>query len=190
MNDPCCSKKQHEIQPDGKQIDRCVNQKSQVFLAVVNNSFCSMCPVRAACRNTPQPKANDGPLPMPVLPHYPTCEHRTWVENKPTCGVTGLPVDEDQCNRCDAETRERVAKLGDKLKGYASAIKRWVAAGRPTRSKEEQDRILNDHCLKCEMYDHEKHSCKNCGCSLAQTGNPLTSKLAMGTEKCPLGRWE
>jgi len=186
MNDPCCTKKQREVQVDGKEIDRCVNQKSQVFLAVVDNSFCSMCPVRAACASR-EPKATN---PATNLPNYPTCEHRVWHKNEPRCGVTGLPVDADQCNRCEEETRERVAKLGDKLIGYASAIKKWVAAGRPTRSEEEQKKILEDHCLKCEMYDREKDSCKNCGCSLAQTGNPLTSKLAMGTESCPLGRWK
>ena len=127
---------------------------------------------------------------MPTATGYPFCEHRIWKDNKSVCGVTGLPVTPEQCGRCDEETRDRVANLPDKLKGYASAIKRWVAAGRPTRSEEEQKNILEEHCLKCEMYDKDKHSCKNCGCSLAQTGNPLTSKLAMGTEKCPLGRWE
>jgi len=185
-DESCCTKKQKEVDRDGKQIDRCVNPKSQLHLAVVSNTACSMCPVRAACRNSKPPTEQ----PLPIAPDYPFCDHRIWKDNKATCGVTGLPVDPDQCNRCDEETRDRLAKMPDMLMGYASAIRRWIAAGRPTRSKEEQQAILDDHCLKCEMYDHEKHSCKNCGCSLAQTGNPLTSKLAMGTEKCPLGRWE
>ena len=186
MSEVCCTKKQHEIQANGNEVDRCVNQKSQVFLSVVNNDFCGLCPVRAACAGQAAPLNKRAP----VLPDYPFCEHRTWENHETVCSVTGLPVSIDQCNRCDAETRDRVAKLPDKLAGYASAIRRWVAAGRPTRPEEEQKRILEDHCLKCDMYDRDKHSCKNCGCNLAMTGNPLTSKLAMGTEKCPLGRWE
>lgn len=186
MNDPCCTKKQKEIHGD-KEIERCVNPKSQVHLAVVNDSFCSMCPVRAAC-STPK-KAMDH-HPMPIAPNYPFCDHRIWKDNTPICSVTNLPVNPEICGRCDEETREKMATLPDMLIGYTSAIRRWIAAGRPTRSEEDQKAILEDHCLKCEMYDKQKNSCKNCGCSLAQTGNPLTSKLAMGTEKCPLGRWE
>lgn len=187
MNDPCCEKKQREVQTDGTEVSRCMNRKAPVHLTIIDNSYCSLCPVRQACKSTPKPL---GAEKLPVHPNYPMCEHRLWKENQPVCGVTGLPVTADQCNRCDAETRERVAALPDKLKGYASALKKWVAAGRPTRSEEEQKRIREEHCLKCEMFDAEKDACKNCGCSLAMTGNPLTSKLAMGTEKCPLGRWE
>jgi len=186
MNDPCCEKKQKEI-TNGEEKDRCMHRKAPFHLTIVNNDVCSMCPLRQPCKGQPK---EPGTEKLPVHPRYPMCEHRLWKNNEPTCGVTGLPVTAEQCNSCDEETRERVAKLGDKLAGYASAIKRWVAAGRPTRSEEEQKRILEDHCLQCEMYDREKHSCKNCGCSLAMTGNPLTSKLAMGTEKCPLGRWQ
>lgn len=184
----CCRKKQKERKSDGTEIDRCVNNKAQAFLAVVNNDVCSMCPVRSAC-------AGEKPTRSEYVnynaPGYPVCQYRhTNPNGEHICQVTGLKVDREICNRCDEETRERVAQLPDKLKGYATALKRWVAAGRPTRSEEEQKRILEEHCHKCEMFDREKNACMNCGCSLAQTGNPLTSKLAMGTEKCPLGRWE
>ena len=189
MNDPCCEKKQREIKADGTERTRCMNSKAQTHLAIVNNDFCSLCPVRQPCKGS-NPVLQTGDHPLPVHLNYPFCEHRVYRENKPVCGVTGLPVTVDQCNRCDEETRERVASLGDKLAGYASAIKRWVAAGRPTRTPEEQERIRKEHCEPCEMFDKEKDACKNCGCSLAMTGNPLTSKLAMGTEKCPLGQWE
>lgn len=187
MNDPCCEKRQREVKVDGREMTRCVNPKAKAHLSIVNNDLCSLCPVRQPCKTSTIPKNH---LPMPLLSGYPYCEHRLYKANEAVCGVTGLPVTPEQCNRCDEETRDRVAKLGDKLSGYASAIKRWVAAGRPTRSEEEQKRIREEHCLPCEMYDKGKDACKNCGCSLAMTGNPLTSKLAMGTEKCPLGRWE
>lgn len=182
----CCTKKQQERKKDGSTLDRCVNKKSPVFLNVVNNDYCSMCPVRAACAGDAPPKTRF----VPTIPGFPVCHHRqTDPDGTPRCGVTKLTVTKDICNRCDEETRDRVAKLPDKLKGYANAIKKWVAAGRPTRTEEEQKRILEEHCHKCEMYDRQKDACMNCGCSLARTGNPLTSKLAMGTESCPLGRW-
>lgn len=187
MNDHCCTKKQKETSVNGDVVERCVNTKSQVHLNIVTKSFCGMCPVRSACKNS---ETKPDHQPLPIAPDYPYCDHRIWKDNKPMCGVTNLGVTPKICGACDEETRDRIATLPDKLFGYASAIRKWVAAGRPTRTEEEQTAILNDHCLKCEMYDKEKHSCKNCGCSLAQTGNPLTSKLAMGTEKCPLGRWE
>ena len=184
----CCSKGQKEVDKDGKEIVRCVNPKTQVYLAIVEpTKICNLCPLRTACKS--QPKDTPTQMPYQVGPNYEYCEYRIYKDDKPTCSVTGLPVTPEQCKSCCAETRDRVATLGDKLFGYASAIQRWVAAGRPVRTEEEQTAILNDHCLKCEMYDKEKHSCKNCGCSLAQTGNPLTSKVAMGTESCPLGRW-
>lgn len=185
--DSCCRKSQVEKSADGD-INRCVNPKSKVYLNVVDNGFCGMCPVKVACassRNNSPPEHRAAP----VLPLYPFCDQRIAKGFEAKCGVTGLPVTPEQCNSCDAETRDRIATLGDKFIGYTSAIQRWVAAGRPTRTAEQIKSIFEDHCNKCDMYDREKNSCKNCGCSLATTGNPLTNKLAMGTEKCPLGRW-
>lgn len=184
----CCRKKQAETQKDGSQVSRCINSKSKFNLTIVDDSACGGCPVKVACAASALRPQQD---PAYAHPEYVPCEHRrqdtkTFVIN---CGVTGLPVTPEQCSACDKETRDRVATLGDKLVGYAGAIKRWVAAGRPTRTEEEIIAIFRDHCGNCEMYDKEKHSCKNCGCSLALTGNPLTNKLAMGTEHCPLGRW-
>lgn len=187
-NDSCCTKKQKEIDANGRERARCINPKSQVHLAIVNEPYCSMCPVRAACSGSKPNTTVHHPAFEPA--NYPWCQHREEKSGEFICGVTGLKVSPEICGRCDEETRDRVAKLPDKLKGYAGAIKKWVAAGRPTRSEEEQKYIREEHCLKCEMYDKEKDACKNCGCSLAMTGNPLTSKLAMKTEKCPLGRWE
>lgn len=184
----CCKSKQVEKKADGRVLNRCMSQKSTYHLEVIQPSACSSCPVRVSCG--PEPTTISHPQSKyEYFEGYSFCEYRAMKNGKPTCTVTGLPVTPEQCNRCDEETRDRVAKLGDKLSGYASAIKRWVAAGRPTRTEEEQKQILEEHCYQCEMFDKEKHSCKNCGCSLALTGNPLTSKVAMKTEKCPLGRW-
>lgn len=185
----CCRSKQIEKKGDTR-VERCVNPKAHVYLNVVDNGVCSGCPVRNAC-SSEQEGMPEGHRSAASVPDYPFCEHRQSAESGKVlkCGVTGLPVTPEQCNACDAETRDRVAKLGDKMIGYTSAIKRWVAAGRPTRSEEDIKRIFEEHCNKCEMYDREKHACRNCGCSLSTTGNPLKNKLAMATEKCPLGRW-
>lgn len=185
MYDACCRKKQIEKSADGE-LARCVNPKSKVYLSVVSDMFCGACPVKVACQGASRKPEQ---VPLPILQNYPYCEHRVGKGEEVVCSVTGLPVSQDQCNRCDTETRDRMATLGDKLSGYASAVRRWVASGCPTRTEEEIKDIFETHCDKCEMYDREKHSCKNCGCNLALTGNPLTNKLAMGTEHCPLGRW-
>lgn len=181
----CCNLRQIEKTSDGER-QRCVNDKSQVFLAIVDDHYCGGCPVRAACTKG----VNNSTLQRaPELPNYPFCDQRVSEGFLAKCSVTGLPVTPEQCNKCSAETKDHMATLPEKLSGYASAIRRWIAAGRPTRSTDETKALFEDHCSKCEMYDREKHSCKSCGCSLAATGNPLFNKLAMKTEHCPLGRF-
>jgi hypothetical protein len=183
----CCTKQQRELSSDGQAL-RCINAKADAFLQVVDQPTCTACPARVAC-NVSNPRRVQNPAPN--LPGYEYCEYRTLDSDQIKCGVTGLPVTPEICGRCNEETRDRTAKLGDKFFGYASAIKRWVAAGRPTRTKEEVKAIFEEHCKGCEKYDEKNHACRNCGCSVEADGNnPLTNKLAMKTEKCPLGRWE
>jgi hypothetical protein len=186
MSDVCCNLKQVE-RANGSEVGRCVNPKSKEFLTIVEDNTCGGCPVRALCKSSKPPQVHHAI----IAPGYPEpCEHRIQEGFEIRCSVTGLPVTPGQCGDCHLETKTYMATLPDKLFGYASAVKKWIAAGRPTRTEDEVKAIFEDHCSKCEMYDKEKHACKSCGCSLATTGNPLINKLAMGTEKCPLGRWK
>lgn len=83
-----------------------------------------------------------------------------------------------------------MATFPDKMKNYASAVKKWVAAGRPVRSDERVKEILNDHCRTCRLFDREKQACNSCGCSVNESPFPLGNKLKMATEKCPLGQFD
>ena len=134
--------------------------------------------------------------PVPVLetpPDYPQCPYRFKGKEGFMCSITNLGVDPDICKRCTdltvVEERKNQAKLGTKIYNYFGAVRRWVANGRPTRSKEEVAALFETHCKGCEMYDHKKHACKSCGCQVAGEGDPLENKLAMATEHCPLGRF-
>lgn len=72
---------------------------------------------------------------------------------------------------------------------YTRAVARWIAAGRPVRSPEQLGRLL-PVCHACEQYDPHALACDVCGCPLNDQQQPLTNKLAMATEQCPLGYWQ
>lgn len=69
---------------------------------------------------------------------------------------------------------------------YAEALARWVKAGRPVRSTEEVDRIL-DICQACEYYENE--TCQKCGCVIRKKPAAFRNKLKMATESCPVEKW-
>ena len=74
---------------------------------------------------------------------------------------------------------------------YAHALRRWRAAGYPVRTKEEATELLERHCkprpVPCQWY--RDGCCTYCGCPVRVTGMPARSKLLMGSEHCPLGKW-
>lgn len=139
---------------------------------------------------------NPNHYPLPVLetpPEYPECPYRSKGREGFICSITNLPVTPDICHRCteitEIEERKNQAKLGTKIYNYFGAVRRWVASGRPRRSKEEIERLFQEHCKGCDMYDAKKHACKSCGCNVSEDADPLDNKLAMATEHCPLGRF-
>jgi len=71
---------------------------------------------------------------------------------------------------------------------YGVAVSKWVASKMPKRSEEEIARIYKI-CTQCDMFDKDGGKCSGCGCRVNQSNNPLANKIAMGTEKCPYGRW-
>ena len=67
-------------------------------------------------------------------------------------------------------------------RSFTDATARWWKAGRPTRTDEEVDDILENKCKPCKYYDDTKNKprCKICGCALQKSG--IVSKLKMKTE--------
>ena len=72
---------------------------------------------------------------------------------------------------------------------YKEAVKRWIKKGRPVRTKEEVDHILEEHCKKCDWYDPEKKTCGDCGCKVTNSGVAVLNKIKMATESCPRDKW-
>lgn len=209
-----CSKRQHESYK-GTPRERCINEEASAYLQVVNETICDSCPVRVFAKNTGCPKKAYVPSPAPpplgltyvgqledmvdLKPQqshegFPDCPYRILKEQGLTCEVTGLTVTPEICFRCHKETtleaKKKEAHMGNKVWNYFEAIRKWVAAGRPVRTKEEIATLFAEHCNNgCDRYDKEKHACKSCGCVVAAEGSPLDNKLAMATEHCPLGRF-
>lgn len=173
-----CKMKQRERAGDVV-MHRCLSQKATTKGQHVNDDICAACPVREAISRSQTPS-------LPILNVAP-CEYRI-MGNK--CVVTGLEIDEQKCNRCVAETKEAEAGIVDKIGNFTSAVKHWVAAGRPVRSDERVQEIYEKHCSKCSMYDTEKKACKSCGCAVNTSSFPLGNKLKMATQSCPLGQFE
>jgi glycosyltransferase involved in cell wall biosynthesis len=86
--------------------------------------------------------------------------------------------------QCQAPQEQRRAQLTQ----YASAVARWLRAGRPTRSDSETDRLFAI-CQQCERYDAERGACKLCGCRVSSSKWPLLNKIRMATENCPIDKW-
>lgn len=189
-----CQKKQKEIYK-GTPQDRCIHKDAETYKEIVTDEICASCPVRmlpreekVSCdRNFIDVKQINLPV---IEPNgYPSCPFRYESTEGKACSITNLPVTQEICTRCDSETREREATTGQKATNYFGAIRRWVAHGCPTRTPEEVQKLFDEHCSGCARYDKEKHACINCGCSVNSSSSPLSNKLAMGTERCPLGRF-
>jgi len=72
---------------------------------------------------------------------------------------------------------------------YATAVARWMAAGRPERSQAEVDRIYHTLCVRCEHITETGDQCRKCGCRLSTDRPALLNKIKMATEHCPLDKW-
>ena len=204
-----CDKRQKENYKGTDRL-RCIHPESEVRNEIVVESVCEDCPLVQLKVKTCKEKRKEQALmvhgthpalvvnqktkskQLPLLDlqsGFSQCPYRYWEDEKPKCQITGLGVTTSICNRCDQETAKHEAGLGEKVQNYFGAVRRWVAMGRPTRTKEEIEQIFQEHCKGCERYDAEKHACKNCGCAVSEDASPLTNKLAMATENCPLGRF-
>lgn len=98
---------------------------------------------------------------------------------------------EEQAKREAEALRPEGEKLGwdfGMVVRYAAALKKWVAAGRPTRVDEEVAAI-EAICKQCEKYEPIEGRCSVCGCKILTPGITIMSKAKLATEKCPKGKW-
>ena len=184
-----CRKRQ--VERRGDEVNhRCVHKKADAYRTHVDASVCDSCPMRVYVERM-QPKKPVIPG-LPVLESaslYPSCEFRLVHDGKRKCGVTGLEVSPEQCNRCAKDSKMETAKLTQKAVNYLTAVRKWIAAGRPVRTEEEIKEIYEKHCSRCSMYDKERQVCNSCGCPANNSQPALRNKLAMATEECPLGQF-
>lgn len=100
-----------------------------------------------------------------------------------------LPISLDKLRPCGYLAGQtwsfRSPGLIQQVKNYASAVTKWIEAGRPERSDDEMIQLLAI-CENCEFYNNNR--CLKCGCRLSG-GHPIVSKLKMATEHCPIGKW-
>lgn len=85
------------------------------------------------------------------------------------------------------EASQPAFRLHRRVRRYASAMTRWVAAGRPVRTEAEVARIYDQECKPCPHFD--RGICRACGCRVRRKGRSVANKIRMGTEHCPLGSW-
>jgi hypothetical protein len=72
---------------------------------------------------------------------------------------------------------------------YARAVAGWVAQGMPVRDAAEVERIFEQVCRFCALYDADGERCTGCGCAVKPAGDALLNKIAMGTQHCPKQYW-
>lgn len=72
-----------------------------------------------------------------------------------------------------------------KIKNFAVASAKHVAAGAPMASDEEIVR-RHDICLGCEFLKND--ACSKCGCPVVRQ-KQYVSKLSWADSKCPVGKW-
>jgi len=93
--------------------------------------------------------------------------------------------------RQEPDLTPEVERLGITLemaKRWVTALLKWRAAGYPTRTQEEVDRIVAI-CKTNECGEYVKGRCKKCGCCVSHSKIPITNKAKLATESCPVGKW-
>lgn len=69
---------------------------------------------------------------------------------------------------------------------FTESASKWIFAKMPVLGVDEIQKRL-EICSDCEFWDssgfNKTGKCKKCGCS-------TWAKIRMGTERCPVGKWE
>ena len=118
-----------------------------------------------ACRLDPVQRAGLG---MPDV-----CPHGVTADNipEPIKYVPEPPVQPPQ-----------LPSLAKQASNLAGSIVSHVAGGMKTRTDEEAEALVEQHCKSCEFYIRDSGRCSQCGCYLA-------IKTTWKSEHCPVGKW-
>lgn len=185
--EPCEKRQKHVNRTTNESTFKCINKSHEVYGHTVNEDVCYQCPLRVYMHKGPSCK-------------QPKKEVRLEDIKKPCPGCD--PITDETLIRALAEKRgpEPITITPDETPDgvvpdypavsmqlwlYKEALLRWQRAGRPTRSDEEVEHILETHCKKCDWYDPEQRRCRGCGCRVTDGGMAVINKLRMATERCP-----
>lgn len=180
-----CRKRQVETRR-GEERFKCMHKACDYNRKPVNESICDACPMRVYVE---EKKRKPGALPIADHGNMVPCEFRHRSPCGMRCAVTNLAVDNEKCNRCAKDTKDATARLLDKAVNYATAMRKWAAAGMPERTDDEISQLFDDHCSRCAMFDKERGVCNSCGCPASKDQPAIRNKLKMATEACPLGQF-
>lgn len=118
-------------------------------------------------------------------------EREAWEKDRTKPETTRTIGDDTEATQKVTLAKAGAERLGvgwDDARRYAKALARWAKAGYPTRPQPEVLRIMRDRCGRCEW--NVDGRCRKCGCRVNRSRIPLTNKIKMATEDCPLGKWE
>lgn len=119
------------------------------------------------------------------------------------CGYVTPPLRAGKriARRCLVDARPATSggpSTARKIATFASAVKRWIAAGSPTRSDSEVERIVSLACHHCPLFNGSICTHRNCGCRIQTPkqerkewtirgilSKSLQNKARMATEDCP-----
>ena len=172
-----CNKRQKIVKrKEGVTSFRCMNTHCELHRKLVDESDCDSCEVRSfehvrKCKQK-QPQGR-------VEFSEPVASEEEILQLMEEAGLDASEFDE--------ATSPEYPSLPIQMWLYKEAIKRWIAAGRPTRSKEEVEHIHTTFCKRCDWYDKEKQRCRECGCKVNLGSVAILNKLKMATEHCPQG---
>lgn len=127
------------------------------------------------------------------MSNFPECEQLTARKRSICRGEAGLPMDgpngvAEYRKAWGVDKTEKPAMPSLIIRGwnFAAAMAKWTLAGMPMRTQEQIDERLAI-CQGCPNL--QNGHCSQCGCACNES-NQLINKLAIKTEKCPIGKWE
>ena len=149
---------------------RCWNKKCDIYRSLVTDADCDKCHFKSVRETQPC-----------------TGKEKITTIEEPECPECGKAVEEFMEKHPDGMVAN-FRKMSRKALKYSTALKRWIAAGRPVRSEDEVATI-HEICKKCDLYDSEHGSCKGCGCRVNISKVAVVNKIKMATEHCPKDLW-
>lgn len=164
-----CEKRQRVVKRgNGGQVEsfRCLNNECDMHGQTVDLEQCSRCPLAVVFKKRP---CNKIPAPCEECRE----KERQYAKTHDKVDVPEYPA------------------LVAQLVSWKEAVRKWRAAGKPTRTDEEVAEIKNKFCnrVNCDWFDPEKNRCRGCGCKVTNGGVAVLNKIRMATEHCPRGLW-